>query len=71
MVVVKNCRDKAPPMIQTSIDWGDGTKPILGQSGSHKYVKSGKYTIKLLGNGNPVSEKIGTTENVELTVLIK
>lgn len=70
-VTVKECGDEPPPFVKLSIDWGDGTKPTSGKTGTHTYAKVGVYTIKLLGNGSPVSEKIGSKDEVEKKITIK
>ena len=40
-----NCSDSAGTLASTSINWGDGSKPLSGTSGSHTYASAGAYTI--------------------------
>jgi hypothetical protein len=70
LVTASNCGDELPSMVTITIDWGDGTTATSGQTGTHKYTLTGTFTIKLMANGSPLSEKIGTTDGVEKTITI-
>lgn len=49
---ITNCGDELPSQyVSTSLDWGDGTI-TSGQTGTHAYVSTGKYSIRLLFNGD-------------------
>ncbi len=69
-ISVSNCGDVLPSQVSVALNWGDGSKETSGTTGTHKYTKAGIYIIKLMANGNPASEKIGSAEKIERTIKI-
>jgi plastocyanin len=70
VITVTNCGEALPSQVTMTLDWGDGSKATSGATGTHKYSKAGTFTIKLMANGSPASEKIGSSEKIERAITI-
>lgn len=70
-IIISNCGDALPSQfVSASLDWGDGTT-TSGQTGTHTYITSGTYNIRLMLNGDYAPEVIDVDESkvkIQITV---
>lgn len=71
VITVSNCGESLPSRVTITLNWGDGSKETSGQTGSHSYSQSGTYTIKVMANGDPISERVGNKDKLEKTIVIR
>jgi hypothetical protein len=50
--VTANCNDSNGTITSTFIDWGDGSQPTSGSTGSHTYSNAGTYVVTVTAINN-------------------
>lgn len=59
------CSDPQGQSLATTIDWGDGTPTLVGNSGTHTYGASGTYTVTA-----SAANTVGLTANATSSVTV-
>jgi hypothetical protein len=63
VVAAATCSDANAPIVASSIDWGDGSTPTAGTTGTHTYATPNVYTVTV-----SATDKLGLTGNTSQTV---